>query len=138
MRKTVCLFSLFMLITACDRGGDYHYYISNNSSYTISIEYIVSNGQYINDLIDSSIVVFPSSDKIIFEYRSPTIGSDKGNRFLEPFDTISIQILCDTMRIEKDFYNRKSWKYRNDGAFSLNSIEYTFALSDEDFFHVKK
>jgi len=114
-------------LSSCDPACRDLYFIENNSSYEIELNY----RNYQND----TIIIIPSMQKQLF-YEEFNIGitSDYGDNFLLYFDTISLKI-NDTILINKDYTKRTNWNFEityNHKIGDGGTGNYSFYINDED------
>ena len=130
--KNFKILLLLILCNSCVKEGKYIYTINNKSNCDFSVVY----KQWAEK--DTTILI-PNNRKIIFYSYGGTgfTPSDKGQGFLNSFDTIFLQT-PDTVEMIKDFYKRDNWEFKwgdGDGSYNDGVGEYNFIINMSDLKH---
>jgi hypothetical protein len=135
--KSLIYSALFSLVaftlTSCDPGETVHYKLYNNSDYSVKVNF----RDY--KLSDGIEVISSKSESEFYYHHQIGRGKDYGDDFLYCFDTISFTLVCDTMKIVKDYLKRENWEFNKlDPTDEGYEIEYKFILNNSDLEKLKQ
>lgn len=134
------LMSIFLL-AACDPGVRNTFMIDNQSEFEAILKFKKNEGlQSITALNDTfQIRQIQAGHKISFmHYGEIGRAHDKEELFLEGFDTLIV--LLNNVNMTSKVLKRERWDYKvvNKGLMTMDAVEYTLILQNEDLNSVKK
>lgn len=118
--NVLILFPLFLLLcsVSCDPMLEYQFFVENQSSDNISIQYIAGT-------TDTTLTLAPGTEALLFrDSRVGKQGQDYMGEEMYVFSKINIY-KNDSIPIKKDIYKRQHWDYAE--------ITYRLKVLDSDF-----
>jgi hypothetical protein len=123
---------LFFMITSCEHGGNFDYYIDNKSNHKIMIHFTPKTSNDIN--VDTVLTIDEKTKTIIFRWESVNAGSAKQKNL--PFTISKMTPIEDTLIINKDWNLIDNWDFTTNGKTWGPESDYTFEVGETDI--VKK
>lgn len=123
MNRLLFLTLSIIFLTSCDPGLENIYEVENASNQTLT--FTVKPNQYASDSTLTT-TISAHSTKTIFKYGEIGTAKDKGNDFLEYFDTLEIKGTKDPI----DPYDRNNWEFEinEQGLFTLDQVTYRLKI----------